>query len=122
MEAKPRKADYFKDDDGAEPVKEWLKALKKKKKFVEHGKIMTRISRAESGNFGDHKILGGNWGELRIDFGPGYRVYFGIDGDEIILLLHGGTKENQQEDIKLAEERWKKYLGNKKENTNGKSK
>lgn len=122
MEAKPRRADFFKDDNGAEPVKEWLKALKKKKKFVEHEKIMTRIGRAESGNFGDHRTLGGNWGELRIDFGTGYRVYFGIDGDEIILLLHGGTKENQQEDIKLAEERWKKYLENKKENTHGKSK
>jgi putative addiction module killer protein len=120
MEAKPRTADYFKDDDGTEPVNEWLKTLKKKKKFVEHGKIITRIDRAELGNFGDHRILGGNWGEMRIDFGPGYRVYFGIDGDEIILLLHGGTKEDQQEDIKLAEERWNRYLKNKKENTNGK--
>ena len=117
-----RRADYFKDDDGTEPVKEWLKTLKKKKKHVEHGKITTRIGRAESGNFGDHKILGGNWGEIRIDFGPGYRVYFGIDGDEIILLLHGGTKEDQQVDIELAEERWKRYLKNKKERTDGKQK
>ncbi len=122
MEAKSRKVDFFKDSDGAEPVKDWLKALRKKKKFVEHSKIATRIRRAELGNFGDYRILGGNWGELRIDFGPGYRIYFGIDGDELILLLHGGTKESQQEDIKLAEERWKNYLKSKKEDTNGKPK
>ena len=122
MEAKSRKVDFFKDSDGTEPVKEWLRALLKKKKLVEHSKIATRIGRAELGNLGDHRILGGNWGELRIDSGPGYRIYFGIDGDELILLLHGGTKEDQQEDIKLAEVRWKQYLKNKKEDTNGKSK
>ncbi|MDC0980454.1 hypothetical protein OAQ84_01825 [Bdellovibrionales bacterium] len=65
-------------------------------------------------------LFGGNWGELRIDFGPGYRVYFGVYEDELVLLLHGGTKKNQQEDIELAEERWERYLKNKKENTDGK--
>ena len=55
-----------------------------------------------------------------IDFGPGYRIYFGIDGDELILLLHGGTKQNQREDVKLAKDRWERYLQNKKENTDGK--
>lgn len=120
MEATPRRADFFKDDDGTEPVQEWLKSLKKKNKHVEHGKITQRIARAEMGNFGDHRILGGNWGELKIDYGPGYRVYFGIDGDELILLLHGGTKQGQQEDIQLAEERWKRYLKSKEENTNDK--
>lgn len=120
MEAKQRAASYFKEDDGTEPVKEWLQKLKKKKQFVEHGKIITRIDRAQAGNFGDHRFLAGNLGELKIDFGPGYRVYFGVDGDEIILLLHGGTKEDQQEDISLAETRWKKYLKTKKDEDNGK--
>ena len=120
MEAKIRKAEFFKEDDGEEPVKEWLKSLKRKNKCVEHGKITKRINRAEMGNFGDHRILGGSWGELKIDFGPGYRVYFGIYGDEMILLLHGGTKPNQQEDIKLAEKRWERHLKNKKESTDGK--
>ncbi|PIU00783.1 MAG: hypothetical protein COT74_02465 [Bdellovibrionales bacterium CG10_big_fil_rev_8_21_14_0_10_45_34] len=120
MEAKLRKAEFFKEDSGTEPVKEWLKFLKRKNRYVEYGKITQRIGRAEMGNFGDHRILGGSWGELRIDFGPGYRVYFGVDGDELILLLHVGTKLNQQEDIKLAEKRWERYLKNKKENTDGK--
>ncbi len=122
MEAKPRTIDFFKDDDGSEPVKEWLRKLKKKKQFVEHGKIVTRINRAQSGNFGDHRFLGGNWGEMKIDFGPGYRIYFGVEGEDLILLLHGGTKESQQEDIELAEARWKQYLKSKKEDANEKSK
>ncbi len=114
MEAKVRIIRFFKDDDGTEPVKEWLKSLKKKNKNTELAKISTRIDRAEMGNFGDHRILVGNWGELKIDFGPGYRIYFGIDGDEIIILLHGGTKSSQQKDIKLAEKRWDIFLNNKK--------
>lgn len=123
MEVKQRTANYFQSDDGAEPVKEWLEKLRKKKQFIEYSKIISRIDRAQSGNFGDHRFLGGNFGEMRIDFGPGYRVYFGIDGDEIILLLHGGTKESQQEDISLAEARWKKYLESKrKEDANDNSK
>lgn len=113
METKSRTAKFFKDDSGQEPVKEWLKSLKRKKRHVEHSKIITRIGRAESGNFGDLRMLGGGWGELRISIGPGYRVYFGIDGDEFILLLHGGTKETQQDDIDLAELRWKEYIDNK---------
>ena len=104
-----------------EPLKGWLESLKRKNRHVVvHSKIITRIGRAEMGNFGDHKLLGRNWGELRIDFGPGYRIYFGIDKEELILLLHGGTKHNQHEDIKLAGDRWERYLHNKKENTDGK--
>ena len=88
---KQRKAEFFKEDDGTEPLKEWLNSLKRKNRDV-HGKILIRIGRAEMGNFGDHRILGENWGEFRIDFGPGYRIYFGVAGDKLILLLHGGTK------------------------------
>lgn len=81
---------------------------------------MKHIDKAGLGNFGDHRFLDGAFGELRIDFGPGYRVYFGIDGLEIILLLHGGTKKGQQNDIATAKERWERYLQKKqKEKTNG---
>lgn len=114
MDAKPRRVVYFREGDGTEPVKEWLQVLRRKKMLVEHAKIVTRIGRAGLGNFGDHRILGGQWGEMRIDFGPGYRIYFGIDEDRLILLLHGGTKKDQQEDIRLAGERWNRYLGNKR--------
>ncbi|MDE3269658.1 MAG: type II toxin-antitoxin system RelE/ParE family toxin [Pseudomonadota bacterium] len=122
MEVKRRKAVFFKEDNGTEPLKEWLEQLLKPKRSrrVEHSKITTRINRAEMGNFGDHKILGENWGEIRIDFGPGYRIYFGVYEDELMLLLHGGTKQNQQEDIKLARDRWERYLQNKKESTDEK--
>jgi len=54
---------------------------------------------------------------VKVDYGPGYRIYFGLDGDELIILLNGGTKQNQQEDIGLAETRWKRYLDEKKKET-----
>jgi putative addiction module killer protein len=112
---------FIKDDDGSEPVKEWLNNLRKKKRMVEHSKIVARIDRAGKGNLGDHRMLGGNFGELRINFGPGYRVYFGLDGDKFVILLNGGTKQNQQEDIDLAQTRWNRYLEDKnKESNDGK--
>ena len=120
VDIKQRKISFFKEGNGTEPLKEWLGALKRKNMHIEHSKILTRIQRAEMGNFGDYKILGRSWGELRIYFGPGYRIYFGVDEDELILLLHGGTKQSQHEDIKLAGNRWERYLQNKKENTGGK--
>lgn len=116
-----RKAKFFKEDDGSEPVKDWLKEMKRKKKFVEVQRINTRIGRAELGNFGDHRILEGAFGELKIDYGPGYRVYFGLEGEELIILLSGGTKNDQQGDIDLAKSRWERYLGSKvKEESDGK--
>ena len=120
-EAIKREAKFFKDSDESEPVKEWLADLKSKRKQVEASKIESRISRASQGNFGNHRFLAGGLGELKIEYGTGYRVYFGLDGDKFVILLSGGTKENQQEDIKLAELRWKQYLDEKsKETKNGK--
>jgi len=66
------------------------------------------LDRAEEGNFGDSEPVGGGVIELKIDFGPGYRVYVGIDGNEIILLW-GGTKKTQQEDIQKAQSFWRDY-------------
>ncbi len=116
--AKERKVNFYSDENGVEPVKDWFKSLRRKKKFVELTKIRTHIERAGKGNFGDHRFLGGNFGELKIDYGPGYRVYFGIDGDEIIILLNGGTKVSQQTDIGEAESRWENYISNKGEGNN----
>ena len=75
--------------------------------------------RIESGNLGDHKSVGGGVVELRIDFGPGYRVYFGMDGAALILLLTGGDKGSQRKDIKRAQLLWSEYLRGGK---NGKKK
>ena len=67
------------------------------------------VRRMEFGNFGDSKPVGEGVRELRIDFGPGYRVYYGIDEGRIILLLGGGTKRGQSRDIRKAIDRWTTY-------------
>jgi putative addiction module killer protein len=64
-------------------------------------RIEARISRVEMGNFGDHKFFSGI-GELRVDYGPGYRVYFVKRGDVVVILLCGGDKGSQDRDIKRA--------------------
>jgi len=61
------------------------------------------------GNLGDHKDVGGGVWEARLDFGPGYRVYFGKSGRELILLVAGGDKKTQKKDIKRAKELWSRY-------------
>jgi putative addiction module killer protein len=72
-------------------------------------KIDIRIDRAESGNFGDHKFESDGVWELRIDYGPGYRVYYALDGDRIILLLVGGDKSTQASDLTKAVKFWRDY-------------
>jgi putative addiction module killer protein len=61
------------------------------------------------GNFSNVKGVGAGVFEVRLDFGPGYRVYFGKDGDTLVILLGGGTKKRQQDDIEAAHERWRDY-------------
>jgi putative addiction module killer protein len=73
------------------------------------------------GNFGDYKAVGDGVCELRIDYGPGYRVYFGRDGAEIVILLIGGDKRNQHRDIETAKEYWADYKGRESEESDGTS-
>jgi putative addiction module killer protein len=68
----------------------------------------------EQGNFSNVKPVGSGVSENRIDFGPGYRVYFALEGTQIIILLGGGSKKGQQKDIALALERWQDYKRRKK--------
>ncbi len=72
-------------------------------------KIDIKIARFRLGNFGDSKSLGQGVYELRIHFGPGYRIYYGLDGQMIVLLLCGGDKSTQKKDIKKAKTFWEDY-------------
>ena len=70
---------------------------------------MTRIGRLEHGLYGDCAPVGEGVSELRVFFGPGYRVYFGEEAGNIIILLCGGDKSSQDKDIKTAKEYWKEH-------------
>ena len=98
--------------DGKCPFRYWLRSLKNAKT---RARIRVRINRIRLGNFGDCKSVGSGVSEFRIDYGPGYRVYFGRVGEKLVLLLCGGTKKNQEKDIKLAKEYWYDYKKRKKE-------
>lgn len=87
------------------PYAEWFNSLD----AAPAVRIDRYIRRMEQGNMGDSKAVGPGVRELRIDFGPGYRVYYAIEEARIILLLGGGTKRNQSQDIKKAIHRWSAY-------------
>ena len=72
-------------------------------------RVTSAVSRLEQGNQSNVRGVGGGVLEYRIDFGPGYRVYFGKEGDEVIVLLGGGTKVRQQLDIDQSRNRWRDY-------------
>ena len=97
--------------DGRVPFSEWLLRLKD---VTTAARIRARIDRAEDGNLGNYKALGTGLFELKFDFGAGYRVYFAIDGDKIIILLSGGDKSSQRKDIEKAREFWTDYLMRKR--------
>lgn len=96
---------------GKEPFTKWLHGLKDRRG---RKTVLLRIQRVRSGIFGDCKSIKGYRGlyELRIDYGPGYRIYFGKVGDQIILLLIGGKKGTQSRDIDLAAKYFFEYRGN----------
>jgi putative addiction module killer protein len=93
----------YQTPNGKEILTEWLDSLRDIR-----GKIAIdrRMLRMENGNFGDHKFCSDGVWELRIDFGPGYRVYYGIAGTKLILLLSGGDKRTQSSDIARAVQYW----------------
>ena len=72
-------------------------------------KVTMAVARLEQGNLSNAKSVGGGILEYRIDFGPGYRIYFGRDGETIIILVGGGTKKRQRKDIATARTRWDDY-------------
>lgn len=99
MEARPRKIKTYVRTNGKSPFEDWVSGLRDKSAKA---KIFTCIDRIKFGNFGDCKSIGHGVFELRVRFGPGYRVYFGLVGSEVVLLLIGGDKASQPKDINLA--------------------
>lgn len=73
-----------------------------------------RVNRLRLGNFGDYRFLGNGVYELKIDLGPGYRIYLGRESDVILILLCGGDKKNQRKDIIKAKKLWQDYVRRKK--------
>jgi putative addiction module killer protein len=102
--------DYV-DRNGCIPFRDWLVGLDPSAR----ARVVSAILRLEMGNFSVAKSVGAGVSELRLDFGPGYRVYFGRDGEELVILLGGGTKKRQQADIETAQELWAEYKRRKKE-------
>jgi putative addiction module killer protein len=91
-------------ENGRSPYAEWFGGLEK----VTAARVSTYIRRIAAGNFGAVKALPEGVFEVRMDFGPGYRVYYGREGRTIIILLGGGSKRRQDADIAAAVQRWKR--------------
>jgi len=97
-------------EDGESPFGEWFNSLD----AGMAARVDRYIRRLAAGNFGAAKALGDGVCELRLDFGPGYRVYYGMDGKTLVILLAGGDKRRQSADIADAVARWKRYKEVKK--------
>src|ERR1700728_3173225 len=96
---------YYLGSDGDSPFEDWFTVLD----AVAAAKVSVALVRLEQGNLANAKGVGQGVLEYRIDWGPGYRVYFGRDGDVLVILLTGGTKKRQQRDIETAHELWADY-------------
>ena len=94
-------------ESGQNPFRKWLEGLRDRQA---RAKIRVRLNRIRLGNFGDSKSVGGGVNELRIPYGPGYRVYFGHKGNEVVILLYGGHNKTKSKDIAFAQEYWDDYL------------
>lgn len=98
------------DANGRNPYRNWVADLEP----ATRARIIAVVLRMEQGNF-SAKSVGSGVSELRLDFGPGYRVYFGREGELRVFLLGGGTKKRQQDDIGTAQELWAEYKRRKRE-------
>jgi putative addiction module killer protein len=99
--------------NGNRPFADWFDSLNAEAA----AKIVVGLTRMEQGNFSNTKGVGFGVHEYKIDFGPGYRIYFGKDGNTIVILLGGGTKKRQRKDIQAAQANWADYKKRKKRET-----
>ena len=96
---------YYFHGDGGSPFEDWFQDLD----AISAAKVTVALARIEQGNLSNVKGVGEGVLEYRINWGPGYMVYFGLDGQVMVILLTGGTKRRQQRDIETAKELWGDY-------------
>ncbi len=109
-EAIPRDVREYLDADNRSPYAGWFDSLS----AAAAAKVTIAKTRLAQGNFSNVKGVGGGVFEYKIDFGPGYRVYFGKDGERLVILLGGGAKKRQRQHIAAALARWQDYKLRKK--------
>ena len=97
-------------EEGKSPYRKWFRGLN----AAAAVKVTTALERLEDGNFSNVKAVGSGVSEYKIDFGPGYRIYFAMDGQMLVILLCGGTKKRQQNDIEAAKAFWSDYKKRKR--------
>jgi putative addiction module killer protein len=104
----PYTISYYLTERGRKPFKEWLDSLKD---IVARQKVRIRLDRVRLGNLGKNRSVGEGVYELKIHYGPGYRVYYGLEKKKVVLLLLGGDKSSQKNDIAQAKIYWQDYKG-----------
>jgi len=102
----PKQVVFYADANGNEPFWAWLNKLRDKQG---RRRILNRLLRVQQGNYGDVEPIGEGLSELRLFFGSGYRVYFGEEEENIVVILCGGDKDSQSRDIENAKAYWKEY-------------
>jgi len=107
--------EIYTTEDGKQPFIDWLS------KVDRHARSRIRIAldKLAGGNTGSLKSVGGGVSEVKINFGPGYRIYLGQRGNKAVILLHGGTKKRQSKDIAKAQSLWLDYLDETKTERKG---
>lgn len=101
------------DEQGSSPFAVWFESLD----HTAAARVTIALTRMELGNFAHSRSVGTGVYEYKIDFGPGYRIYFAKDGETLVILLGGGTKKRQQKDIAAAQVCWADYKRRKKRET-----
>jgi putative addiction module killer protein len=106
VESFPYTISYYLTESGEKPFKDWLESFKD---IVARQKIRIRLDRVRLGNLGKNRSVGEGVYELKIDYGPGYRVYYGLEKKTVVLLLLGGDKSSQKRDITQARIFWEDH-------------
>ena len=105
------KIEVYTTADGKRPFQKWFENIDVQART----KVRIAIERLSEGNTSNLKSVGGGVHEIKLAFGAGFRVYLGREGDQLVILLHGGTKKRQSDDIAKAQQLWRDYLAEKRQ-------